>query len=800
MKGKILSLALALCMIAVVFTALPTKGAVYYTGTVQTMDDTGLPMDVFFRGDHVYVNATLYYENVLVDADIMVQLIDENGNVRDTIYATTDDPADGYYNSTTSIPIDSLNTNGVPINGDATVCDIVFYVEDVWWYTEVARTQIVLRETGLSLDPPNDWYYYPGQEVTITLTTGNTDAFYVQILNVTDDDMIPPWTYQTVDEDGVWSETFTVPEDAKDGWYIVEVRAETSDALWFDETFDVAKYALMLDSDRYSVLPGETVEIEYMVVDMATLSLYSDVSVEWTAIWYNETNEQQMETGDLVPAYFGTEAFTIPADINLTSYFDIYFWANDTDDRSMETWIEFSIGNLMGEAWTYDNWYLAGEVVLVGVQAYVDWWSLPDADVDIVVEKDGAVIAEYGATGLVTGSNGLVEHEFQLDSDAESGTYLVTATISKVGYSIVRMTTFDVDLEYDMEVQLDKDEYYSGETATVTFTTIWGVEEVVNNSVFYMVYDSSGIVAVGNTTSGEASFQIPTGYVGWIDVEAVTIVNGYFLDSWDDAWVQKAYIAIAPVVEIYAGGDTVQWEFQILTMMTSGLLSYEIRDYYGDLVASASMDFATSGTISYTVPASDASYEYTVTLVLKDGLGNNVDAESSVWLEDEYTLSVWLISSSGYVSRAFEPGDEIEFGYAITTNGAPHMSVYKLRYYSYTDGIDMYVLTNDTTGTLTVTVSEDTPDGYYGIWVTLYDGVYDSWLSSDGVDFMVMSEQSGWDKEVAGMSAIDFTILVLIVVMIVLLIVVPFLKGRGPTGAKAEPAPPVEQPPEPPSQ
>jgi hypothetical protein len=785
-------------MIAVVFTALPTKGAVYYTGTVQTTDDAGLPMDVFFRGDHVYVNVTLYYENVLVDADIMVELVDENGNVRDTIYATTDDPADGYYNSSVAIPIDSLNTNGVPISGDMTICDIVLFVEDYWWYTEVDRQQIVLKETGLSLDPPNDWYYYPGQDVTITVTTGDTDAFYVQILNETDDDMVPPWTYQTVDEDGVWTETFTIPEDAKDGEYLIEVRAETSDALWFDEYFWVAKYALMLDTDRYYVLPGENVEVEYMVVDMATLSLYSDVSVEWTAYWYNATNEVQVDTGELVPGYFGTEIFTVPAEINLTSDYDVYFWANDTADRSMETYFTLYTGDLMGDVWTEDDTYLAGEVVLVSAQATVSWYSLPEADVDIVVEKDGAAIAAYGAADLTTGVNGIVEHEFQLAADADPGTYVVTATMSKVGYTIVRMTTFDIDLEYDLEAELDKGEYYSGEDATVTFTTVWGVEEVVNNSIFYIIYSDLGNVAVGNTTSGEASFTVPEGYVGWIDVEAVTIVNGYYLEAWDDAWVQKAYIALAPVAEIYSGGDTVQWEFEILTEMTTGLLSYEIENDEGDLVASSSMDFATAGTISYTVPSSDASYSYTVTLTLKDGLGNNVDADSTVWLEDEYTISVWLVSSSGYVSRAFEPGAEIEFGYAISTNGAPHMSVYKIRYYSYADYIDMYVLTNETSGTLTVTVPEDTPDGYYGIWVTLYDGVYDGWLSSDGVDFMVMSDQSGWDKEVIGMSAIDFTILVLIIVMIVLLIVVPFLKARGPSLTKSEP-PPAE-PPAPPTQ
>jgi len=789
-------------MIAVVFTALPTKGAVYYTGDVRTTDDAGLAKDVFFRGDHVYVNVTMYYENVLVDSDIRVDIVDQNGNIRDTIYATTDDPAVGYYNSTESVPTDWLATNGIPISGDMTICDIVLYVEDVWWYEEVAREQIILREAGLTLDPPTDWYYFPGQDITITVTTGDTDSFYVQILNETDDDLIPPWTYQTVDETGVWSETFTIPDDAKDGAYVVEVRAEASDALWFDETFYVAKYALMLDTDRWSVLPGETVEVEYMVIDLATLALYNDVSVEWNAIWYNETGDEQIDTGVLVPGYFGTRDFTIPVEINLTSDYELYFWANDTNDRSMETYTYFSIGMLGGDVWTEDSSYLAGEVVTVGVEAWVDYDELPDADVDITVEKDGSVIAAYGASNLMTGVYGMVEHEFTLASDADAGTYVVTATISKVGYSIVRMTTFDVDLEYSLTVQLDSDEYYGGQTATLTFKTMWGVEEITNNSVFYIIYTSAGIYEVGNTTSGEASFEVPMDYVGWIDIESVTIVNGYFLDSWTDAWVQKAYIAVAPVADSYSGGDTVQWNFEILTMMDSGLLSYVIENAGGEAVASASLTFADSGTISYTVPLDDPSSAYTVYVTLKDGQGNNVEADSTVWLEAEYTITAWLVSDSGYTTRAFEPGDEVEFGYEITTNGAPHKSVYKLRFYTSTDYIDMYVLTTETSGTVTVTIPEDATDGSYGMSLALYDGVYDTWLSSDWVQFDVLSDQSGWSKEVAGMSAIDFTILVLIVVMIVLLIVVPFLKGRsGPSlkPRKEEPMMmPPEQPPAPP--
>jgi hypothetical protein len=536
---------------------------------------------------------------------------------------------------------------------------------------------------------------------------------------------------------------------------------------------------------------------------MATLALYDDVSVEWTAQWYDMDGELQEETGVLTPGYLGDEIFTIPADINLTSYYDIYFWANDSQERSTSYWLEFSIGQLDGDVDTDQNSYVAGEVVTVEVSAFVSWDDLPEADVDIVVEKDGEVLTEFGASGLTTGREGTVEHEFVLGNDADEGTYIVAATISKVGYTVERLATFEVDLDYGFEVDLNRDAYYSGEAATVTFTTYWGIEQVVNNSVLFIVSSDVGTEVVGNTTAGEAVFAVPLNYVGWIYVEAVTTVNGYVLDDTTSAWVQKAYIALAPVADTYAGGDTVQWNFEILTAMESAMISYEVRSAGGDVVQAASPDFVTSGSVSYTVPVSDPSSHYTLTLTVKDGQGNNVEESSTVDLVPQYKISVWLAGDSGYKTGAFVPGAEIHLEYEITSSADTEVSIYKIRFYSTTDSsVYWYILTSEMTGTLTVTVPDDAPDGTYSVQIALLDGITDAWLSSDYVPFAVAGGQSTWDKEVAGMSMIDFTILVLIVVMIVLLIVVPFLKGRtgkpaAPETTMAEPEV-VETPPEPP--
>ncbi len=804
-------------MIAVVFTALPTKAEVYYTGDVQTMDNSGISKDVFFEGDPVYVNVTLWYQGSLVDSDIRLRLL-WNGISEATLLASTDTPIVGYFNSTAA-PATWLPTDSIEVVGDLTVAYVELSVRnpDTNW-EPILSTPITIRNEGVTLDPETT-KYYPGQDVTITVTTSYTEEFFVQIWDDEDHDLVPEWTHETADDDGVWTQNFTIPSDADSGTYRVRVLTETDPpVLLFTpvEEFDIATFGVTINADRTCVLPGETVTVEYLVYDIATLDLYTEVTTEWNAIWWNDTGVEQLDEGELVPGYLGSEMFTVPADINQSFYYILHFWVNDTEDRSVHVEFWVGIGQLWGSVDTDSDEYLAGEKVTVEVDAWVEYdWNyydyngLPDADVDIEVEMNGEVLELYGASDLVTGTYGEAEHEFTLSDEALAGTYTVTATISKVGYSVVRMTTFEVGLSSWFIVDLEKDGYYSGETATVKFLAAWGSEMLMNMSVFFYVEYSDGKLDYGNSTFGEASIDIPVDFVGGMKVTAMTTVNGNYLTDDDTAYVSKAFIGISVDSYEYSAGDTVTWRYQIMTGMTEGLLSYSIEDSRDLMVASTTIPFATSGTITYTVPAESPAEWYELEIVLKDGLGNSASASQRVYLVSDYTINVWLADDSGFVGGAFEPGDGLELAYEILTNGAPHMAVYQI-WYRATWGSEyawMSVLTTSPTGTLALTVPDGTADGTYWVEVELYDGTNLIWdaLSGDFVQVEVAADQSGWSKEIAGMSAIDFVMLVLIIVMIVLLIVVPFLKGRsGPLFKKKEPEPmtmappPAEQPPAPP--
>jgi cytochrome c oxidase assembly protein Cox11 len=101
MRNRILSIALALGMLAVAFAAVPTHAAINYTGTVKTTDNAGTAKSTFVQGENVYVNVMAKDQGVLADVNIQVRLVSTSGTVLTHFHVATDTPDVGWYNSTT---------------------------------------------------------------------------------------------------------------------------------------------------------------------------------------------------------------------------------------------------------------------------------------------------------------------------------------------------------------------------------------------------------------------------------------------------------------------------------------------------------------------------------------------------------------------------------------------------------------------------------------------------------------------------------------------------------------------------
>jgi hypothetical protein len=797
MKSRILSIALALSMLAVAFCALPTGASVWYTGSVQTTDSAGNPVDAFIQGDLVYVNVELNYMGDPYVGWVNVQLVRaSDGWVANEWSDLTNNPVDGWENG--SVSGHHLHT-GAWFSGDRQVYDVVVWYYDGWDNIEIARQSIVVMKEGLSITPAS-WMYYPGQTITIEyITRHTTDVFYVQIVNETGYWWSTAnWTGQTA-LDGYWSKTWQIPANFPDGTFMIQARDAGTNAIWNSLSFSVQKYALLVDSDRNYYLPGETANLNFQVLDVSTLAVYNAATIAWNAAWQNESGNWTYENGT-TSGSSGIIPFTVHADIALYSDVEMHFWANDTAaNRSYEVDVWLYVGSLLAEVGTDDDVYMPGDTVVVTVHAYLsfDWIDLPGANVSVTVERNGTDITGYGATGLVTDLAGVTSHAFALVPEAADGTYTVTATISKAGFSVTRMTSFDVEYGGWINIMFNRDLYYVGETIGMTFQAVWNNVPLTGLTVGYLVYLDSGFLSYSTTTTDAATITLPAGYRGGVQVEAVAMHQGVMMTDWASVQVVYAELALSSVNSEYFPGDAIEWRYQIAGQVSGATLMYEVFDDNGVKVAHGSLAYAATGSFTYTVPIVNPSPEYTAVLTMVVSGGGVVTATDTIDIEALYDIQIW-VEKSKYAGGEYKPGSTIDVGYTIESFVNEPLPVYQIYLWiSYADWSKNYLVT-DTEGTISIEVPDGVASGEFGIYASLYDPMTGDWLSDDSTEIMVNSQLSAWDRSVGGMSAIDFTILVLLIIMILLLIVVPLMKGRmggAKPAAKSEvPPPPAEKP------
>lgn len=803
MKNRILGIVLALCLLAVAFVAVPTDAAIYYTGSVQTTDDTGDSQDMYYRGDRVYVAVEAYYMGEPSTVDILVELVSQSGTTVSSFYATTDDPDVGVYDSWSALPTHWLTTNSLSFVSGVAVGDVVVSAWDGWDYVEFDRAQIMVKDEGLTVSP-DAWMFYPGETVTITLITAETVDFYVEVVNETYDD-IENWTNEEA-VDGYWSIVWVIPSDTPDDVYMINVREESNHDIWYTYWMSIQMYQLLVDANRYNVLPGETVDIYYEVVEIATMTSYELVTLEWQAEWQNESGNYTYDDGTM-PGSAGTWQFDVPTNIAPYSWIYLTFWANDTDDRVAETWVTLTIGPLMAELTLDDGPYVPGDTVSTEVYVSVfndDYWSwdnLPGATVDVSVSFNDTDIPEYGVSGLVTDVSGTVSHDFDLSQNATQGAYIVTVTVSKLDYEVELMAVFSVGYTGELSVEFDKEYYYSGQIATFGFTAYWNNQEIQSESIFYLVYDDIGLVFTDNTTTGTGAYQINSTYVGGLWIEAVMNFDGYMLNGYAATDVEMADVVLTPSSSEYRPGDNVVFTYSIITEISTADLSYSIVDDMGVEVQSGDLSFVQMGSFNLTVPAKPAE-SYTATVTMNDNLGHIVSDTATTWLATYHEINIWLISSSGFTSRAFEPGTTLTFGYSIDSYAGTDLEVYEIRIYNYGDDVNFRLLVTAADGEFTYQIPETALDGGYGVECDLYDPIANTYWDYDYVSYTVMKDQSTWDKSIGGLDVFEVMVLLLLALMIVVLIVMPFVKGRmgAPKKPKAEPAMQMPTPAPPPAE
>jgi len=797
MKNRILSIALALSLLAVVFAALPTGAQVDYTGSVKTTDDTGNLKDTYIQGQQVYVIVEVKYQGVWADVPIQVRLVATTGGYVSHFHTDSDDPADGWYNSTTAAGHLTLSTNAwIDPDVDLTAYYVVVYRDGSM--EEIARTTIVVKRTGLSLEP-NNGIYYPGQAVAAKFVTmATTTMFYVHTVNSTGVTMANMnWTGQSAIT-GWWEHAFTLATDLPDDTYTMRVRDATTHAIMNSGnahlSFDVQKYMFEVWADREYYLPGMTANIQYMTMEVATFTQATGVTITYSAMWYNAIGNATWLNSTLA-GVSGVHQFVIPTDANMSYDVEIVYWANEsTRSASDDVTLEFAmlsglvaidpLGTLM-----------PGETVVTTVTAYlgnVPDDTLPGAAVDISVMANGTAIPAYGSVNLTSDLAGEVTHTFALVDAAADGIYIVSAKITMVGFSATVIGLFEVKSDGEIWVKLDKERYYGGDDIVATLTPLWNGKVVEVSNFGYAFLIDTGVLVWANTSDTTVSTTIPVDYYGDIEIGVSAYYNGIGIDGGDDSEVRFADITLTAQMNDYRPGDDLVFEWNILTGAIAGTLMYEITDSNGMLVISDSPAFATTGSFSQLVPTVNAPQHYYVHMWMTTAAGGYADASLTVDMLNSHELQIW-VEKSGYADGTYKPGQTVKLHYSIGAYVMEPLKSYILRVTTDYNPVGMDFILTDSAGTVEFALPDDAPAAEMGISASLIDPVTGP-VSSDTTAITVGGQLTGWDKSVAGMSAIDFSILLLLIIMILLLIVMPFLKGRMGAPKPAE-APKVEPPP-----
>ena len=801
MKCRILSIVLALSLIAVLFAAIPTKAATDYTGTVMTTDRAGTATTDFLQGEYVLVKVNVMLDGVLSNQRITVSLVRTNdGHVANSFTTWSNDPAVGYYNSTDSASHLNLTTTH-SITGDIQSYYVIVTLPN-HGNIEIARSQVIVRATGLILTPaPNNPAYWPGEQVTSSLVVNlaqTSEVFYVQIVNETGFTMANT-TAQTA-LSGYWSHPFTVGAAWPDGTYTMNVRGAGNDAIWYWRDFDVQAFEFMITAQRDAYLPGETAQITYMVLDLATLArVTSGVTVYYNASYLNSTGNLTWQNGtlDLANTLWG---FVLPTNgttaksIALYSDIDMSFTAQQAGgDRKATDSLTLLVGSRIDASVSVNSaTYTPGDTVVVTVDANVLGDSLDGAMVDVTVWKNGTdLIAAYGATNLTTNLDGTASYMFKLagSSDLRTYNYVVKATISKVGYSTVRETQFSVGTSSDLVVVLDQTYYYGGQVATASFQPVFN-NMPASATIGYIFMLDSLVLATGNTTDNSATVTIPDNSYGTLIVEAFAYINGELVDSGASAPVYFALLGLTPEQSTYRPGDTVTFQWTIVTGQADANLAYEIVDSNGIRVANGTPAFDKTGSFEFTVPDAGpllpTSYDATLRMTTPEGGFASDTATVNLVSQTELIISV---GKSKYTSGEFGPGQKITIHYDLSSYAMSARPSIRLHVSVSFDPITFDVVVDSPTGTISYTIPKDAPMAQHSVTVSAYDAANGDFLASDQTAFQVNNQVSGWDRSVGGISAIDLILLILLIIVIVMLIVVPYMKDR-----MARPKPPESKP------
>jgi hypothetical protein len=648
----------------------------------------------------------------------------------------------------------------------------------------------------------NDRFFVPGETISIHVEGLEDDVYNILIIYDPGgaDSQKRKWDNRTVPSSEELVLTYQIPDSAA-SIENYEVQIWDQDMLvqywWWDYWYRVVLFDADMEVERDNYIAGERVTAHYMCWYMRDHSHVTDGFIDWVVeedATNTEINSGGVTVNDADDAV-GTFSFDLGTGI-ATGWYTVHFWLNDSDSGAPDhvTYItdNFEVEDLEVDV-DLDKFpavYAPGESVRVTVYVDIDGERVAGAEVDIIVREEGDVVSAYGASDLLTKSDGTVTHIFTLETNiADDTEFEVEAEVRLEDVTVSDIVLFIVEEEAigDLEVTLkfDKHIYVTGETITATAEVQTSGTSTADISYrFWIRHDWSGgdLIYWTIQTSNELQWTIPDEFSGdlWFRVDAKNS-EGY--EDWDSDGVDVVYghLLVDADKKEYEAGDMITVSFELVTnVMTNPEFFYTV------LATGLPIESGPAGTEDFTfeVPAIPADWYTFVVRAIDEGY--------DVQGQDTSRILAGFFMTFSFDKEAYSPGDTMTVTYEIKARGISTLPGTFEIDYGLMNGPMYSKQTTSAKGTLKYKIPEGINEGHQ-----LF-GVSEGSTASAVESVYVMSGLNPFEWTRAGDMPL-MEILLLIFIIILFALVIRLMRQRGgpkPAAPPAEPAP-VEPEPEP---
>ena len=792
---RVLSLALAMSMIAVIFTGMSVS-AETLTGTVQTYTwdgATATSQSTFWTADGIYFNLEFKVDGNLRMSPFIVVLYNSNWGLLDTRSVSTPN-ADVYK---------SWDTNTHFHTGAAGTYYLAAYLVNS---TQLLCTDsFTVRSAGVDYDQET---YNPGQTANFNITTTYSGRINVTvgIANIT-------WTNQTL-TDNSWSGSWAIPSNIKTGAYPLYINRSTDNVpigfpggTVLEINIQVLDFISTMDKDEY--LPGETATISWVATAIPSNALLNNVSLDWN-MTYRDSIDGKWKWQNVTKTD-GSFTVVLPANANVNNEISVDATAYIVRNQSRtHSGMIIDIAGLMATTSVTPNPVTVGQSVVVTVTAQTisNNVAIEGANVSVTIYDSDGITTNLTLTGLMTDANGKINGMIKIPTTLKAGTYSVTSTVKKLGYTWMSSVVLTVNDDKRVEVKLDKNIYVGGGVIKVEVKTILNGEIVSPDFIEYKLWlgDAGKYTVVQVTTSSNFTIDVPANTVETqAQVRADVNVDDEVITGWSDQFeIQPLVIILGASEMIYSAGDTVNFEAQVLGSASGYSITYTITDADGVAVATdVALTIGTNNKTSFklVVPKDTPSDSYTATVTADNKAGRIVSEDITVELIGDYLLNIKVTTGPAYSTGEFAPGQMLKVTFDITKQNKD-----KADFLVVTAAVVLYrgedmssppifvgeVKNFETmSGELNLTLPEELSTGAYvvSVMASCDDGFEDL---QDYEQISVADNGNGWNSNLGGLSVGDMLMTIMMIVVIIMLLW-QMIKGRAAAagaGAASKPAEP----------